>query len=432
MVKNAVLRLSEGLSEAFSPLALRLYIRRPREVHESKRLTFVQFGDYAEGFWRLKNGGQENYYAQKHTVDFVGSLVQSDQIESVSVINFSKNSQEESLPNGVKSLGVELYPKDQISQHQSLIRAVQRSKPTHLFVNVPSIHLISWAIRKRILVLPMFADSFRAKSLKARLKYRMLALLLNNPAIQLVANHNVSASLDLVRIGVEANKVVPYDWPPLISPADYGPKQTPLLGQTFSLLYVGRLIETKGVGDAIRAVSLLSSRHFSCKLTIIGDGDFGAFKKLAAEVCLEDNVAFLGPKSHAFVLSAMRNHDAVLVPSQWSYPEGLPMTLYEALCTHTPLIISDHPMFAMKFRDRENAMVFPERNVSAFADCIQELALSPTLYSRLASNSFKAAKQFLHPLKYDRLISDFLNAKARASLRKYSMAESCTEQANLV
>ena len=187
------------------------------------------------------------------------------------------------------------------------------------------------------------------------------------------------------------------------------------------MLYVGSLSESKGVGDAIRAVSILQKRHFNCSLTVIGAGDLNSFEKLTAELGLGETVKFLGLKSHPFVLSAMHDHDVVLVPSRWAYPEGLPMTLYEALCTHTPLITSNHPMFSIKIRDRQNALVFPEQDVQLLADRIQELATSPELYANLSAASFEAAEHFLLPLKYDRLISDFLDANGRTKLRAGSL-----------
>ena len=190
----------------------------------------------------------------------------------------------------------------------------------------------------------------------------------------------------------------------------------------FRLIYVGGLIETKGVGDAIQAVSRLRKRGRQVELTIIGRGDSEKFKKLAVTEQVEQQVYFVGPKSHPEVLAAMRDHDAVLVPSHWAYPEGLPMTLYEALCTRTPLLTSDHPMFALRIRDRVNALVFPERDPAAFAERIDELASSPELYVKLSNAAEKAADGYLCPLKYDRLISDFLTPTERSKLRDYSLA----------
>ena len=48
------------------------------------RITFVQFGDYAEAVHRFAKGGAETYYAQRYSVEFVGDL--ATKVEDVTVI----------------------------------------------------------------------------------------------------------------------------------------------------------------------------------------------------------------------------------------------------------------------------------------------------------------------------------------------------------
>jgi glycosyl transferase family 1 len=415
------MQLWESILDVLGILSARLRRHQISDSVQSKRLTMVHFGDYAEAYWRFVNGGPETFYAQKYTVEFVASLVASKKVESVTSVCLSANLDAKVLPNGVHRVGVELYPEGQRARHRQLVEAVRRTNPTHLIVSSPILSLISWGVQSRIPVLPMLADSFRAGGLKARLKTRLLAILLNSPAIEVVANHSLAASLDLKRIGVDPRKIVPFDWPAIISPRSYDAKNAPPANQTFRMLYVGSVIESKGVGDAIRALSRLRKQGRNIQLTIIGRGDLESFERVSAIESVQQQVSFLGPRSHSEVISAMRNHDAVLVPSHWSYPEGLPMTLYEALCTRTPLITSDHPMFALKIRDQYNALVFPETNIAAFAECIDRLMSSPDLYAKLSQDAGHAAEGYLCPLKYDHLITSFLDPTARSELGKFSL-----------
>ena len=414
-------RLRDNVPDILGVLATRLRRHKIFDATRAKRLTMVHFGDYAEAYWRFANGGPETYYAQKYTVEFIASLVTSKIVESVTSVSLSKNLHPIVLPNGVRTLGVELYPKGQMARHREIVEAVRQTNPTHLIVTSPNFSLINWGIRSQIPVLPMLADSFRGSGPKEKLKSRLLALLLNSPAIEVVANHSLAASLDIKRIGVDPRKIVPFDWPAIISPRSYDAKNAPPANQTFRMLYVGSVIESKGVGDAIRALSRLRKQGRNIQLTIIGRGDLESFERISATESVQQQVSFLGPKSHNEVIAAMRDHDAVLVPSHWSYPEGLPMTLYEALCTRTPLITSDHPMFALKIRDQYNALVFPERNIAAFANCIDKLMSSPDLYAKLSRDAGYAAEGYLCPLKYDHLISSFLDPMARSQLRKFSL-----------
>jgi glycosyltransferase involved in cell wall biosynthesis len=415
-------RISRLAADCASVLLARAARQQGAGIGRGKRVTFVQFGDYEEAFRRFASGGAENYYAQKYSVDFVGSLPSAPGIESVTVICVSSEAKPAVLPNGVCTVGLELYPKGCAPRVHELLALVLGSNPTHLLAMTPCIPLIARSVRAGCQVLPMLADSFRSTGLKAAFDYKLLRLLFNSRAIEFVANHNLAASLDLHRIGIAAGKVIPYDWPALISPRDFATKNAARSDGVFRLLYVGAVIESKGVGDAIDAVGLLRNRGMNITLTIIGRGDIEAFRVRVGTLGLQDSVEFVGSRAHSQVVEDMRNHDAVVVPSHWAYPEGLPMTLYEALCTRTPLLTSDHPMFALKIRNGYNALVFPERNPEAFANRIAQLWKSPELYSRLSENALAAADAYLCPLKFAELISGFLGLNQSIDLHQFSLA----------
>jgi hypothetical protein len=128
---------------------------------------------------------------------------------------------------------------------RALANSLQRSSGLNrpILLSSPPIRpLLTWAIRRKIKALPLFLDSFRDRGLKARLQHWLLARVLNDGHFPWVANHHIAASNDLARIGVDRAKILPFDWPPLVTPDAYpakqGPSQTP-----FKLIYVGSLIQ---------------------------------------------------------------------------------------------------------------------------------------------------------------------------------------------
>ena len=257
---------------------------RRHTVSESsgvRRLTIVHFGNYFEAYGVLKVVGQK-IIMPKNTRRLLASLAARSDVESVTSVSLSLDLPDTVLPNSIRTLGIELYSGGRRARHTDLIEVVRQTKPTHLVVMTPNIPLIRWAIGEEIPVLPMFADSFRASGLKAKLHSKLLAFVLNNRSIDLVANHSIAASLDLKRIGVDPHKIVPFDWPALAVPSSFEPKAAPLPNQPFRLLYVGTLLETKGVGDAIVAISKLRQRGSRVELTIIGRGDSEVFEKLGS------------------------------------------------------------------------------------------------------------------------------------------------------
>ena len=137
-----------------------------------------------------------------------------------------------------------------------------------------------------------------------------------------------------------------------------------------------------------------------------------------------DRVTFLGLVPNATVRERMRAADAVVVPSRHAFPEGLPLTMYEALTSRTPLIASDHPMFAGHLRDGESALLFPAGSVAGLADAISRLFDNATLYETLSRQSHLAWQRMQCPVKWGPLIERWVNDAPddRAWLQAHSLA----------
>jgi glycosyltransferase involved in cell wall biosynthesis len=119
----------------------------------------------------------------------------------------------------------------------------------------------------------------------------------------------------------------------------------------------------------------------------------------------------------------MRDHDAVAVPSRSTYPEGLPLTIYEAFCSRTPLVVSNHPMFTSALGQQQGALMFKEQNPESLADALKALMTEPTLYHKLSIDSEAAWKSIQVPLKIDELVTRWLDGSPEntAALKRYSL-----------
>jgi glycosyltransferase involved in cell wall biosynthesis len=386
------------------------------------RLAFVQFGPFGEAERRFAAGGPETFYAQRYSVDFVKSLV--PRAEDLTVIHLSRDDVEDRLPSGVRSLGIELYPKGRRPRYLDVLRVLRQVRPDHVVVATPAAFIISWALLAGARVLPLLADSFGERSTRRQVEAALLAQLLNSRRIDFVANHNLAASLDLVRIGVAPEKVLPYDWPTLVHPLAVPPKSAPTSAER-TIVYVGQVTESKGVGDVIEAVALLNARAGGVRwrATIAG-GTSEELARKAESLGVGALVSFVGRVSHDRVVPLMSQHDIVVVPSWNEYPEGLPMTIYEALCSGTPVVASDHRMFKLKLVDGENALIFPAKQPAALAACLERLSDDGALYTRLSRQGEAAAAGFFCPLKFHELISRWLDGsdQSRRELSTFSLA----------
>ncbi len=109
--------------------------------------------------------------------------------------------------------------------------------------------------------------------------------------------------------------------------------------ENIKLLFVGRVIRTKGVRDAIRAIVSMKTKdivHFS----IIGDGeDLNSCRQEARQLSLQDVVTFRGWCSSEQVEQAYREADIFLFPS---FREPTGGVLLEAMTHGLPIVTGDY------------------------------------------------------------------------------------------
>jgi glycosyltransferase involved in cell wall biosynthesis len=114
-------------------------------------------------------------------------------------------------------------------------------------------------------------------------------------------------------------------------------------------LFVGRLVEEKGLRTLLQAAFLLPFR-----LIIIGDGPLQ--QEVIDHCKVNPHVVYLGPQNKATVISHMKACAALVFPSLWY--EGLPLTMIEAFSTGTPVIASNHGAMKELITDGFNGLLF--------------------------------------------------------------------------
>lgn len=369
------------------------------------RLLIVQYlGDYRQVFKQLSSGKEETYHAQKYSVEAVAEI--GNKIEEVATLCcLTPEPYNEKLENGVRVIGTGF--KDKIDR-KKLLQLVKEYQPTHLILRTPNIDILHWAIQKKLKTLAVLADSFTDQGFRNKIHNYKLVRLLNHPQIDWVANHGITASISLTHIGVNPDKIIPWDWPSPISPADFPPKHFPSNQKDWTIFYVGSLIEAKGLGDTITAIYQLKNQGISVQLKVAGKGDLEYFKKQVHSLNLEENIDFLGLVPNKSIVPLMQKADCVVVPSRKEYPEGFPKTIDEAFCSRTPIIASNHPMFMLKLIHEQNALIFPASQPQALANSIKTLMSSPELYQRLSLATNEAWKSLQVPVKWANLIHHWL------------------------
>jgi glycosyltransferase involved in cell wall biosynthesis len=369
------------------------------------RLLVVQYaGDYREAYYNLAEGRGETYYAQQYSVEALAKARQ--QVDEVSTLSFmSQNRYNDLLPNGVRAIGAGFHHRLNIP---TILEAIQAQRPTHILLRTPHNAVLRWAIGNQVQTLVTLADSFNRPGICDRAKHYFLAKLLNNPQVSWIGNHGVTASQSLQAIGVNPDKIIPWDWPHVVTPDLYQHKTLRQQPDRWNILYAGHISESKGVGDVLQAIAALKARHLPVYLKIAGKGDVAAMHAKVRHLQIEDSVEFLGMVKNTEVVGLMHAADLVTVPSRHEYPEGFPMTIYESLCSRTPLIASDHPMFMQQLCHGQNAMIFPSGQAAACALQIEMILTNPALYEKISHATHTTWQNLQVPVKWADMMTAWL------------------------
>jgi D-inositol-3-phosphate glycosyltransferase len=144
------------------------------------------------------------------------------------------------------------------------------------------------------------------------------------------------------------------------------------------VLFVGRLVEKKGVDVLAELIEQMPSHLF----LIVGDGPLRTLIPAQAH-----NVAWFPAVAPELMARMYQATDVFLLPS---HGEGLPLSVQEAMATGLPVIVSLHEGFTRLLED-EGACLATERTAAAFRASLETLAHDPELSASLAARSRELA-----------------------------------------
>jgi glycosyltransferase involved in cell wall biosynthesis len=157
--------------------------------------------------------------------------------------------------------------------------------------------------------------------------------------------------------------------------------------KTRDIIYVGRLVEKKGVRTLIEAIKLLNKDHSAVKATIVGDGpEMAALGQQCRELGVENQVEFAGSIPNERVPEFYQSAKIAVVPSIIATDgdqEGLGLVAVEALGCGCATIVSDLPALSDVVTDRENGLVFTAGDAVTLQQRISSVLTDESLYNRL-------------------------------------------------
>lgn len=131
-------------------------------------------------------------------------------------------------------------------------------------------------------------------------------------------------------------------------------------------IFIGRIGQEKSIDVLLRATALLHAKAPDFQLVLVGDGPFIArYKDLAAELGISGSVHFLGKIPNSDIQKSGLVKNARFFATA-SLTEVQSMTVIEAICSCTPLVLADH--LSMTHLARDAAAYARPNDAQSFAD----------------------------------------------------------------
>lgn len=156
------------------------------------------------------------------------------------------------------------------------------------------------------------------------------------------------------------------------------------------LLFVGRLVDKKGIEYLLQAMPSVLKKFPETTLTIIGDGPLKAqLESLCRSSAIADQVIFKGPVINEEIPTFLKQSAVTIFPSvvtDSGDQEGTPVAIMEALACECAAIVSDYPGARDIIIHEKTGLLVKERDAEGIAEQILRLLLNPEMRERLGSN----------------------------------------------
>lgn len=176
---------------------------------------------------------------------------------------------------------------------------------------------------------------------------------------------------------------------PGIDPDHFRPDVDPALSSDDPIiLFVGRLIEAKGIDDLLEAVSCLDRRH---ELHVVGRGDEQRVRRRARDLGIEDSVVVHGEVPHSELPAYHAGADVFCLPS---HDESFCMANVEAMACELPVVTTDLEGIESYLANGENGLLARVGDPQDLADKLTMVLDSPHLRTRLGERAREEVQRF--------------------------------------
>ncbi len=166
------------------------------------------------------------------------------------------------------------------------------------------------------------------------------------------------------------------------------------------ILFVGRLVEVKGLDYLLKSIKLVIEQEGDHKVVLLvaGDGPLKSkYKNMVNDLKIIDHVIFLGEVKHSDLWNYYSIADVVVVPSivdSSGYQEGLPVVVIEALSSGRPVIGTRTNGIMELIIDGVNGLLVESENSQDLKDKIIKVLSDKDVAHTLSKNAASSVRQY--------------------------------------
>jgi glycosyltransferase involved in cell wall biosynthesis len=175
------------------------------------------------------------------------------------------------------------------------------------------------------------------------------------------------------------------------------PPEDPAVRRDNEIVFVGRLVEKKGLWVLLQAFAMLQQDRFDLKLTIAGDGPLrGEIERRISAMRYRERITLLGSVPHGNLAGIFQQATIAVFPfviAKDGDQEGFGLVVIEAIGCGCPVIASDLPAIRQSIDDGITGILAPAGDPSALAEAMRVCLADAPMRSRMATAALESARK---------------------------------------